>query len=248
MDNNKKTVLITGSSRGIGAASALALARDGFSVIALNAKKDNDGLMKVKKTIESDYPKTRVITYLGDVSDEAFVDHLSKDLLEKEGRLDVLVNNAAISYTGLLQDMSLSEWQRVIDVNLTSIFLTSKAFIPSMLQNSGGRIINISSMWGRVGASCEVAYSAAKGGVEAFTKALSKELARSSIAVNAIAPGVVDTVMNDNLSKEEKKALSEEIPIGRFASASEVADLVIYLSRAPYYLTGQVIGIDGGFI
>ena len=123
-----------------------------------------------------------------------------------------------------------------------------EGFIPSMLQSGGGRIINISSMWGSVGASCEAAYSATKGGVEALTKALAKELARSNIAVNAIAPGVVDTVMNDNLSKEEKRTLSEEIPIGRFAAASEVADLVRYLSGAPYYLTGQVIGIDGGFI
>ena len=180
--------------------------------------------------------------------DEAFVEHLSKDFLEKEGRLDVLINNAAVSHTGLLQDMSLSEWQRIMAVNLTSVFLTTRAFIPSMLQSGGGRIINISSMWGSVGASCEAAYSATKGGVEALTKALAKELARSNIAVNAIAPGVVDTVMNDNLSEEEKRALSEEIPIGRFAEASEVADLVRYLSNAPYYLTGQVIGIDGGFI
>ncbi len=248
MENNKKTVLITGSSRGIGAASAMALAREGFSVIALLAQKDNEGLKKVQTAIESEFPNTRVIRYLGDVSDEAFVEQLSKDFLEKEGRLDVLVNNAAISHVGLLQDMSLSEWHRIMEVNLTSVFLTSRAFISSMLQNGGGRIINISSMWGSVGASCEVAYSATKGGVEALTKALAKELARSSIAVHAIAPGVVDTVMNDNLSIEEKKTLSDEIPFGRFAEASEVAELVRYLSIAPYYLTGQVIGIDGGFI
>lgn len=248
MENNKKTALITGSSRGIGAESAIALARAGFSAIALSARKDNEGLLKVKSMIEKDFPAAKVITYLGDVADEAFIDHLANDLLEKEGKLDVLVNNAAVSYTGLVQDMSLKDWRRIIDVNLTSVFLLSRAFIPSMLHNGSGRIINISSMWGRVGASCEAAYSASKGGVEAFSKALAKELARSNIAVNAIAPGVVDTVMNDNLSIEEKKALSEEIPLGRFASAKEVADLVSYLSGAPYYLTGQVIGIDGGFI
>ena len=248
MDNNKKTALITGSSRGIGAASAIALARKGFSVIAILAHKDNEGLLSVKSEIERNYPKTKVLKYLGDVSDEAFVDCLSTDLLEKEGKVDVLVNNAAVSYSGLLQDMTFAEWKRIIDVNLSSIFLTSRAFISSMLKNNGGRIINISSMWGRVGASCEAAYSASKGGVEALTKALAKELARSNIAVNAIAPGVVDTVMNDNLSDEEKKDLAEEIPLGRFATAEEVADLVSYLSSAPYYLTGQVIGIDGGFI
>ena len=248
MDNNKKTALVTGSSRGIGAASAIALARKGFSAIALLAGKDNEGLLKVKGEIEKNFPKTKVHKYLGDVADEAFVDCLSNDLLEKEGKLDVLVNNAAISFNGLLQDMTFTEWKRIIDVNLSSLFLTSRAFIPSMLKNNGGRIINISSMWGRAGASCEVAYSASKGGVEAFTKALAKELARSNIAVNAIAPGVVDTVMNDNLSPKEKIELAEEIPLGRFATAEEVADLVSYLSSAPYYLTGQVIGIDGGFI
>lgn len=248
MENNKKTALVTGSSRGIGEASAKALAKSGFSTIAITARKDNEDLIKVKSDIEKDCPKTKVLTYLGDVADEAFIEQLSKDILEKEGRLDVLVNNAAVSYVGLLQDMTLTEWQRVMNVNLTSVFLLSRAFIPSMLQNGGGRIINISSMWGRVGASCEAAYSASKGGVEALTKSLAKELSRSSIAVNAIAPGVVDTVMNDNLSDEEKEALSEEIPLGRFATAEEIADLVCYLSKAPFYLTGQVIGIDGGFI
>jgi len=248
MENNKKTALITGSSRGIGEASAKALARCGFSTIALIARKDNDGLLTVKSDIEKDCPDTKVLAYLGDVADEAFIDRLSKDILEKEGRLDVLVNNAAVSHVGLLQDMTLTEWHRIMDVNLTSVFLLSRAFIPPMLQNGGGRIINISSMWGRAGASCEAAYSASKGGVEALTKSLAKELSRSNIAVNAIAPGVVDTVMNDNLSKEEKEALSEEIPIGRFASPEEIADLVCYLAKAPLYLTGQVIGIDGGFI
>ena len=248
MENNKKTALVTGSSRGIGEASAKALAKSGFSTIAITARKDNEGLIKVKSDIEKDFPETHVLTYLGDVADEAFVEQLSKDILEKEGRLDVLVNNAAVSYVGLIQDMTLTEWQRIMNVNLTSVFLLSRAFIPSMLQNGGGRIINISSMWGRVGASCEAAYSASKGGVEALTKSLAKELSRSSIAVNAIAPGVVDTVMNDNLSDEEKEALSEEIPLGRFATAEEIADLVCYLSKAPFYLTGQVIGIDGGFI
>ena len=248
MENNKKTALITGSSRGIGEASAKALAKSGFSTIALLARKDNEGLIKVKSDIERDCPKTQVLTYLGDVSDEAFINDLTADILKKEGRLDVLVNNAAVSHVGLLQDMTLTEWQRVMNVNLTSVFLLSRAFIPSMLQNGGGRIINISSMWGRAGASCEAAYSASKGGVESLTKSLAKELSRSNIAVNAIAPGVVDTVMNDNLSKEEKAALSEEIPLGRFATAEEIADLVCYLSKAPFYLTGQVIGIDGGFI
>ena len=162
--------------------------------------------------------------------------------------LDVLVNNAGISFIGLLTDMSVEEWQRVINTNLSSCFYTSRLAIPLMLQKHSGRIINISSMWGTVGASCEVAYSATKSGLNGLTRALAKELAPSNIQVNAIACGVIDTVMNDLLDAEEKAALTEEIPAGRFGTPEEVALLAWQLANAPAYLTGQILGMDGGYI
>ena len=186
---------------------------------------------------------------LGDISDEAFVQELVKRACEESGApVDTLVNNAGISIVGLVQDLSYSDWHRILDVNLSSVFLTSRAIIPGMLQEQAGHIINVSSMWGRVGASCESAYSATKGGVIAFTQALAKELAPSGISVNCVAPGCVDTVMNGHLSAEEKAALAEEIPAGRFASPSEIASVILGIACSPAYMTGQVIGVDGGYI
>jgi 3-oxoacyl-[acyl-carrier protein] reductase len=159
---------------------------------------------------------------------------------------DILINNAGISYVGLLQDMSPEEWRSVIDTNLTSAFNCSKCAIPYMLKKHSGRIVNISSMWGNVGASCEVAYSASKGGINTFTKALAKELAPSGIAVNAIAFGMVDTRMNAFLDEEEKASLIEEIPAGRILSPQESADIIYSVSMMNSYVTGQIITADGG--
>ena len=164
------------------------------------------------------------------------------------GTLDVLVNNAGVSYIGLLQDMSVQDWDKVIHTNLNSVFNCCKLAIPGMLSKKQGKIINISSVWGNVGASCEVAYSATKGAINAFTKALAKELAPSNIQVNAIACGAIDTEMNQWLEEEELISLVEEIPAGRLGRAEEVADLVYHLSYKDSYLTGQVIGLDGGWI
>ena len=159
----------------------------------------------------------------------------------------MLVNNAGISYIGLLTDMSVEEWQSVINTNLSSCFYTSRLAIPLMLQKHSGRIINISSVWGNVGASMEVAYSASKGGVNSFTKALAKELAPSNIQVNAISCGVIDTAMNHCFSQEEMDALREEIPADRLGQPKEVGQLVLQLIQAPAYLTGQILTIDGGW-
>lgn len=164
------------------------------------------------------------------------------------GGIDVLVNNAGISYIGLLQDMSSQDWERMLCTNLTSVFNCCKLSIPYMLQQKQGKIINISSVWGVVGASCETAYSATKGGINAFTRALAKELAPSNIQVNAVACGAIDTEMNQWMEEDELISLVEGIPSGRLGKAEEVADLVYHLGYKESYLTGQVIGLDGGWI
>jgi len=162
--------------------------------------------------------------------------------------LDVLVNNAGISFVGLLQDMSDAQWSEILNTNLSSVFYCCRSAISHMVSQKSGKIINISSMWGTVGASCEAAYSATKSGMNGLTKALAKELAPSNVQVNAIACGVIDTAMNAQFSEEEREALREEIPAGRFADSEEVAALALTLASGHSYLTGQIIGLDGGYI
>ena len=180
--------------------------------------------------------------------EKKYLDSAKKYLTQKEyaRMIDILINNAGISYIGLLQDMSILEWNNIINTNLTSAFLMSKYVIPYMLKKQNGHIINISSVWGNIGASMEVAYSASKGGLNTFTKALAKELAPSNILVNTISPGFIDTEMNKNFEKEELEAIFEEIPLGRAGKTSEVADLVYKIATSKY-LTGQIITIDGGW-
>lgn len=173
---------------------------------------------------------------------------LFEEISKTFGSVDILVNNAGISRVGLLQDMGFEEWNNLIAANLSSVFHCCKLSIPSMIQKQAGHIINISSVWGVCGASCEAAYSASKGGVNALTKALAKELAPSRIQVNAIACGAIDTDMNHFLSEEEASALLEEVPAGRMGTPDEVARMVLSLTESPAYLTGQVIKFDGGWI
>jgi len=237
---NKKA-FITGASRGIGKSIAEALAAKGYDLILT--------------CVSSIYILQEFSAYLTDkygisctaVQADAGNYAEMKSVFQNIDHLDVLVNNAGISHIGLLNDMTPEEWHRIIHTNLDACFYTSKHAIPLMLKNHSGRIINISSVWGNVGASMEVAYSASKGGVNAFTKALAKELAPSNIQVNAIACGVIDTDMNRCFSKEDLQLLTEEIPADRLGAPAEVADLVAYLTEAPAYLTGQIITIDGGW-
>ena len=242
----KKTALITGASRGIGKAIAEALAAEGYH-LALFCHKNKEMLEALAKDLESKH-HVQVYTYCGNIADSSFTIGSCEDALSKLGQIDVLVNNAGKASIGLLTDMSVADWDSVIGTNLSPLFYTAKVIIPSMVNRKSGNIINISSMWGTVGASCEVAYSATKGGVNSFTKALAKELAPNGIAVNAIACGVVDTDMNGMLSPEEKAELSDEIPAGRFCSPSEIAEVVLNIIKAPSYMTGPVIGVDGGYI
>lgn len=167
---------------------------------------------------------------------------------QRFGSLDVLVNNAGISYIGLFQDMTPDEWNHILNTNLTSVFNCCRLAVPMMVSRKSGRILNISSVWGVCGASCEVAYSATKGGINAMTRALAKELAPSSIQVNAIACGAIDTEMNQFLDEEERNALLEEIPAGRMGRAEEVGKLAYQLGSEDSYLTGQIIQLDGGWI
>lgn len=241
----KPTVLITGASRGIGRAIATTFAKKDYQLV-ITCSKSEDALLAFADELRNNYSAT-VLTSVGDIGDYHYVSQLFKEIAVHFGGIDILVNNAGISYVGLLTDMSVEEWNQIINTNLTSVFSTCKHAIPYMLQKQAGKIINISSVWGNVGASCEVAYSATKGGMNTFTKALAKELAPSNIQVNAIACGCINTQMNACFSDEEKAALAEEIPIGRFAKPEEVAELVLDLAEKHSYLTGQIITLDGGW-
>lgn len=236
-----KTALVTGASRGIGREIALTLAKNGYN-LHLICEKNMTSLSSFCHELSDTYNIT-AIPYQCDVSDYDSICRIFNDINE----LDVLINNAGISYVGLLTDMTVDDWNRIVSVNLGSVFNTAKNAIPIMLKKHEGTIINISSVWGNVGASTEVAYSATKGGVNSFTKALAKELAPSNISVNAIACGFVDTEMNAHLSSEEREALKAEIPADRFAACRDIADTVLSLINSPSYLTGQVITVDGGW-
>ena len=244
---SRPVCLITGASRGIGKAIAKVFAKAGYDLI-LTCSKTLPELEAFARELEqaTDSQTTDGIqcqAFQVDAGDPAQVEAL----FQKVTRLDVLVNNAGISYVGLLHEMSPEAWRHVLSTNLDSCFYTCKYSIPLMLQNHAGRIINISSVWGNVGASTEVAYSASKGGINAFTKALAKELAPSNIQVNAIACGVIDTSMNACFSTDDMEAIIAEIPADRIGSPDEVAALALQLASAPTYLTGQIITMDGGW-
>ena len=242
---SKKTVLVTGASRGISKAIAVKYAKKGYNV-AVNCIHSEERLAQTRREIES--YQTECLAFLGDMGNPADCQALFKKIRKQFGGVDVLVNNAGISYIGLLQDMTSDDWDRIVRTNLTSVFNCCRLAIPYMVEKKCGKIINISSVWGVAGASCEVAYSATKGGINAFTKALAKELAPSGIQVNAIACGAIDTEMNHFLNQEELIDLIDEIPAGRLGKAEEVADLAYHLGYKGSYLTGQVIGLDGGWI
>ncbi len=242
----KPVALVTGSSRGIGRAVALHFARNHYHVI-LNCSSSAEQLEAVRKEICA-LPGGSCDCFLCDVSDPSQVASMFQKISAICGQIDVLVNNAGISHIGLFTDLTDDMWSRIIQTNLSSVFYCSRAVLPSMISRKQGRIVNISSMWGTVGASCEVAYSAAKSGIHGLTKALAKELAPSNIQVNAIACGAIDTAMNAQLSPEERAALEEDIPACRFGRPEEVASLVWDVAHAPSYMTGQILGIDGGYI
>ncbi len=239
---NRK-VLITGASRGIGRSIAEGFAREKDNLFLI-CQNSIDALSSFARELSDKYG----------ISAEAFgcdvgdYESLRQVFLQIDD-LDIVVNNAGVAWLGLLTDMEVTDWKKLMATNLDSVFYTSKLAVPMMVSKHSGRIVNISSVWGNVGASCEVAYSASKGGVNSFTKALAKELAPSGIVVNAVACGVIDTDMNrKHLSEEDMEELRSEIPMDRIGDPKEVAELVIKVCEAPIYMTGQIITIDGGWV
>ena len=238
-------IIVTGASRGIGKAIAIALA-DKNNNILINCVNNVDKLDTVNSILKEQGCNSMM--FCGDVSDYDTCARMIDTAIEAFGSVDVLINNAGISTVGLFQDMDRAEWDRIWNTNVSSVFNCCNLILPHMINAKSGRIINISSVWGDAGASCEVAYSATKGAVNSLTKALAKEVAPSNTQVNAIACGAIDTEMNNHLSQEDKSALAEEIPAGRFGTPEEIGQMVKNIINAPSYLTGQIITVDGGWL
>lgn len=238
------TYIVTGASGDIGGAVAVRLAESGCN-LALIGHSDEAALEAVRTTCASFgcYCKT----YAGDLGDEDFVRSTCRDIQNSFPGINGLIHTAGASSVGLLGDMSLTDWNRLMATNLTSAFLCIKHITPALRAAGSGRILLISSVWGSRGASMEAAYSATKGGLDSLTKAMAKELAPCSISVNALAPGMVSTKMNSHLSEDDIAELCEEIPAGRVTTPDEVADMVALLMNAPLYLTGEIIGFNGGW-
>ncbi|MBE6781455.1 MAG: SDR family oxidoreductase [Ruminococcaceae bacterium] len=241
-----KTVLITGASKGIGANMAIRFAESGYNVIMNYNTSVQSAILLQKSLKESGYS---VIAYKANVKNRLEVDLMIKEAIYRFGGIDVLINNAGVANQSLITDISEQEWNDIIGVNLTGVFNCTQAVLPHMINQKSGSIINISSMWGEVGASCEVAYSAAKAGVIGLTKALAKEVGPSGITVNCITPGLIDTAMNQNLAIEDVTAIIDETPLGRIGTTDDIASAALFLaSEQASYITGQVLGINGGFV
>ena len=236
-----KTALVTGASRGIGREICRALSSDGW-VVAVNYQTSAALAEELAREIGG-------ISVCADVADPEAVKNMFSRVQDSLGDISLLVNNAGISEYGLLTDLSFERWNRLIAVNLGGAFNCCRAAIPAMVQQKSGCIINISSMWGQAGASCEAAYSASKGGVIALTKALAKELGPSGIRVNSVSPGCIETDMMARFSAAELEALRDETPLEALGSPADVAQCVRFLaSPAARFITGQTIGVNGGFI
>lgn len=243
---NGKIALVTGSSRGIGRAIALELSKQGASV-AVNYRTDLEGSLETVNLIKGIGGFAKI--YKADVGNFNEAKNMIENIINDFGKIDILVNNAGVSKIGLFMDTNEEDYDYIMNSNFKSMYNCTKCVLNNMISRKNGSIINISSMWGNVGASCEVLYSASKGAVNSFTKALGKELAPSNIRVNGIAPGVIDTKMNSELSEDEMKELICEIPYERIGKPSEVGKLAAYLaSEDSSYITSQIITIDGGML
>lgn len=237
-----KTVLITGASRGIGRETARLFHEKGFNVI-INYYKSETEALKLQNELKNS------VAIKADVSSESDVEKMVKAAAERFGTIDVLVNNAGIAQQKLFTDISAEDWNRMICVNLTSVYNTCRHVVPLMISQKSGKIINVSSMWGITGASCEVHYSAAKAGVIGFTKALAKELGPSGINVNAVAPGTVMTDMCKDFDPETLDILKEETPLCRLGTARDIANAIYFLADdSSSFITGQVLSSDGGMV
>ncbi len=241
-----KIAVVTGGATGIGEAIVRTLCRDGFSVAIVYNSSDVKAKLLTSELSSLNYD---VKAFKADVSSSADIRKLYESIRNAMGKVNLIVNNAGIAQQILFTDISDDEWNRMININLTGAFNVCRSFIPDMISEKQGRIINISSMWGQVGASCEVHYSASKAGLIGMTKALAQELAPSGITVNCVAPGAIETKMMASFSQEDKAALCEEIPMGRLGTAQEVAEAVAFLaSEKASYITGQVLAVNGGMV
>ena len=245
-DLGGKIVVITGASRGIGRSIAVNIAKCGAAVV-INYNRDEKGAYKTLEMVRE--AGSTGIVVQGDVSLYEDAEKIVRDAIGKMGKIDVLVNNAGICHIGLFVDMQQKQWDSIIDVNFKGMLNCTHCVLKHMISRKSGSIINISSMWGNVGASCEVIYSASKGGINSFTKALAKELGPSNIRVNAISPGVINTDMNSWLSEEDVNELQQEIPLCKFGECEDIGNTVVFLaSDNSKYITGQIITVDGGMV
>lgn len=235
-----KVVLITGASRGIGREIAIELEKVGYQVIANYNKSEQKA-----KELQAEYNDIDI--YKADVSNRKEVHEMIEYVLSKYKRIDVLINNAGISMSGVFTDVTDEEWNRIMSNNLYSVFCTTQEVLPDMINRKEGCIINISSIWGMVGSSCETIYSVTKAGIDGLTKSLAKELGPSNIRVNSIAPGIIDTEMNNCYTEEEIEEIKEEIPLERIGKKVDIAKCVKWLIDDDY-TTGQVISINGGWV
>ncbi|MGN0778500.1 MAG: elongation factor P 5-aminopentanone reductase [Aristaeellaceae bacterium] len=242
----RRHVLITGGSRGIGAACVRAFAREGWSVVFFyqHAQDAAEALCAALRGEGLD-----VSCRCCDVADRDAVLRTVRELLRTWHRFDALVNNAGVAHIGLFSDMSEEAWDTLFAVNVKGAFNVTQAVLPAMLDQRRGAIVNVSSMWGEVGASCEVAYSAAKAALIGMTKALAKEVGPSGVRVNCVSPGVIDTDMNAELTEDDLSALADETPLGRIGQAQEVASAIVYLcGEGASFITGQTLGVSGGLV
>lgn len=236
--------IVTGGAKGIGRAIVVELAQKGIQVVLNYRHSEKQAIKAKQELLEHGY---EIEIYQADVAKKEEVQRLVAYTKEKWGEVDILVNNAGIDKWQLFTDMTDEDWNEMLANNLTSAFYMTKEVVPDMIRKKKGCIINISSIWGITGASCEVAYSVSKAGMDGLTKALAKELAPSNIRVNSIAPGAIDTDMNQNLNKEERKEVENEIPLGRFGTPEDIAKCVMWLVE-DNYTTGQVVSPNGGWV
>ncbi len=250
-----KTVLITGSSRGIGAEIARMFFLSGDYNVIINYNKNGARATQLREELEDISSQNKdktfgsIIVAGADVSKEDEVERLFSEAEKAFGKVDILVNNAAVSSYSLFQDLTLDAWHETMGVNLDSVFLCTRRALPGMINEKYGRIINISSVWGICGSSCEVHYSASKAAIIGLTKALAKEVGPSGITVNCVAPGVIDTEMNKALSEDDMKALCDETPLGCIGRCEDIAKTVMFLAESGGdFITGQVISPNGGMV